>query len=464
MNLPKNIFKAYDIRGIYNQELTNESVKSIAMALCDIYKENNDQIVIGRDGRLSSKTLSSTLIQSFLDNGKRVIDIGQVPTPILYFAVNYFGLNSGIIITGSHNPKNYNGLKIIMDGHALAGEEIQEIYNRIKLNNFIKNNTKKNINLENIKIDSFYVEELLKDIKINKKLKVALDAGNGAAGPVALEAYKKAGLDIIDLYCDVDGNFPNHHPNPSNPKNLEDLISCVKENKCDIGIAFDGDGDRCLVIDNLGEVLWPDKQMMIYAKDILSINKSEKIVYDVKSSKDLANIIKEYGGIPVMCRTGHSYIKMKMKEINAILGGEMSGHIFFKDRWFGFDDGIYAGIRMLEIISNSNKTSSEIFNELPKSYSTPELNITVNKDGFQHEFMKKFASEANFKDAKISKIDGVRADFANGWGILRASNTTPCLVMRFEAKSEEMLKNIKDAFINEIFKIDPALEIPDEAK
>ena len=464
MNLPKNIFKAYDIRGIYNQELTNESVKSIAMALCDIYKENNDQIVIGRDGRLSSKTLSSTLIQSFLDNGKKVIDIGQVPTPILYFAVNYFGLNSGIIITGSHNPKNYNGLKIIMDGHALAGEEIQEIYNRIKLNNFIKNNAKKNINLENIKIDSFYVEELLKDIKINKKLKVALDAGNGAAGPVALEAYKKAGLDIIDLYCDVDGNFPNHHPNPSNPKNLEDLISCVKENKCDIGIAFDGDGDRCLVIDNLGEVLWPDKQMMIYAKDILSINKSEKIVYDVKSSKDLANIIKEYGGEPVMCRTGHSYIKMRMKEINAILGGEMSGHIFFKDRWFGFDDGIYAGIRMLEIISNSNKTSSEIFNELPKSYSTPELNITVNKDGFQHEFMKKFASEANFKDAKISKIDGVRADFANGWGILRASNTTPCLVMRFEAKSEKMLKNIKDAFINEIFKIDPALEIPDEAK
>ena len=329
MNLPKNIFKAYDIRGIYNQELTNESVKSIAMALCDIYKENNDQIVIGRDGRLSSKTLSSTLIQSFLDNGKRVIDIGQVPTPVLYFAVNYFGLNSGIIITGSHNPKNYNGLKIIMDGHALEGEEIQEIYNRIKLNNFIKNNAKKNTNLENIKIDSFYVEELLKDIKINKKLKVALDAGNGAAGPVALEAYKKAGLDIIDLYCDVDGNFPNHHPNPSNPKNLEDLISCVKENKCDIGIAFDGDGDRCLVIDNLGEVLWPDKQMMIYAKDILSINKSEKIVYDVKSSKDLANIIKEYGGIPVMCRTGHSYIKMKMKEINAILGGEMSGHIFF---------------------------------------------------------------------------------------------------------------------------------------
>ena len=464
MNLPKNIFKAYDIRGIYDQELTNESVKLIAMALCDIYEEHNDSIVIGRDGRLSSETLSSTLIQSFLDNGKSVIDVGQVPTPLLYFAVNYFSLNSGIIITGSHNPKNYNGLKIIMDGHALAGEEIQEIYNRIKSNNFKKNNVKKNTNLENIKIDNFYIGALLKDIKITKKLKVAIDAGNGAAGPIALEAYKKTGLDIIDLYCNVDGNFPNHHPNPSDPRNLQDLISCVKENKCDIGIAFDGDGDRCLVIDNLGEVLWPDKQMMIYAKDILSINKSGKIVYDVKSSKDLANIIEEYGGKPVMCRTGHSYIKMRMKEINAILGGEMSGHIFFKDRWFGFDDGIYAGIRMLEIISNSNKTSSEIFDELPKSYSTPELNIPVNKDGFQHEFMKKFLSKANFKDAKISKIDGVRADFADGWGILRASNTTPCLVMRFEAKSEEILKNIKDTFINEIFKIDPELEIPDEAK
>ena len=385
------------------------------------------------------------------------------------------------VLQAEHNAQNLNPYPAKNKGHikyplngginstdtsgpTVPQHTIQEIYNRIKSNNFKKNNIKTNTNLENIKIDNFYIDALLKDIKITKKLKVAIDAGNGAAGPIALEAYKKTGLDIIDLYCNVDGNFPNHHPNPSDPKNLQDLISCVKKNKCDIGIAFDGDGDRCLVIDNLGEVLWPDKQMMIYAKDILSINKSEKIVYDVKSSKDLANIIKEYGGEPVMCRTGHSYIKMRMKEINAILGGEMSGHIFFKDRWFGFDDGIYAGIRMLEIISNSNKTSSEIFDELPKSYSTPELNIPVNKDGFQHEFMEKFSSKANFKDAEISKIDGVRADFANGWGILRASNTTPCLVMRFEAKSEEILKNIKDTFINEIFKIDPGLEIPDEAK
>ena len=464
MNLPKNIFKAYDIRGIYDHELNNKIVKLIAKALSVIYKNKNDKIVIGRDGRLSSETLSNALIEGFLESGKDIIDIGQVPTPLLYYAVNYFKLNSGIIITGSHNPKDYNGLKIIMDGHALAGNEIQKIYENIKLKNYIQSKKNHNAKLENIKIDNIYIDELLKNININKKLKVAIDAGNGAAGPIALEAYKKLGHEVIDLYCEVDGNFPNHHPNPSDPNNLKDLVCCVKENKCDLGIAFDGDGDRCMIIDNLGRLLWPDRQMMVYAKDILSKNKNEKVVYDVKSSKDLANIVKEYEGIPVMCRTGHSYIKMKMKEISAILGGEMSGHIFFKDRWYGFDDGIYAGLRMLEIVSSSNKTSSEIFSELPKIYSTPEINILVDKDGFQHEFMKKFASEANFKDAKISKIDGVRADFANGWGILRASNTTPCLVMRFEAKSEKMLKNIKDAFINEIFKIDPALEIPDEAK
>jgi len=464
MNLPKNIFKAYDIRGIYDHELNNKTVKLIAKALSVIYKNKNDKIVIGRDGRLSSETLSNALIEGFLESGKDIIDIGQVPTPLLYYAVNYFKLNSGIIITGSHNPKDYNGLKIIMDGHALAGNEIQKIYENIKLKNYIQPKKNHNAKLQNIKIDNIYIDELLTDININKKLKVAIDAGNGAAGPIALEAYRKLGHEIIDLYCDVDGNFPNHHPNPSDPKNLKDLISCVKENDCDIGIAFDGDGDRCLIIDNLGKVLWPDKQMMVYAKDILSTNKNEKIVYDVKSSKDLANIVKEYEGVPVICRTGHSYIKMKMKETSAILGGEMSGHIFFKDRWYGFDDGIYAGLRMLEIVSCNNKTSSEIFMELPKSYSTPEINIPVDKDGFQHEFMEKFSCSAIIKDAEITKIDGVRADFESGWGLIRASNTTPCLVMRFEAKSEEMLKSIQDIFIKEIFKIDSSLEIPNETK
>ena len=464
MKVSKTIFKAYDIRGIYKEELTLESIDLIARSLSDLYQKDNDIIVVGRDGRLSSEAISNTLIRGLLESGKKVIDIGQVPTPLLYFAVNYFKVNSGIIVTGSHNPKNYNGLKIIMDNHALAGEEIQNIYNKILSKNLKKINKNSEVGEEKINIEKNYLEAILKDIKINKKLKVAIDAGNGAAGPISLKIYKKLGLEVIDLYCDIDGNFPNHHPNPSEPKNLINLISSVKENKCDIGVAFDGDGDRCLIIDNLGNILWPDRQMMLYSKNILSKNANEKIVFDVKSSKDLPIYIKEYGGIPVMSRTGHSYIKMKMKEINAILGGEMSGHIFFKDRWFGFDDGIYASLRMLEIISNENKKSSEIFDELPSSYSTPEINIKVDKDGNQHEFMKKFCSKVNFDGAEISKIDGLRADFKNGWGLVRASNTTPCLVMRFEANTEEELKEIQDKFTSEILNIDSTLEIPNGKK
>ena len=464
MKVLKTIFKAYDIRGIYKKELTLESIDLIARSLSDLYQKDNDIIVVGRDGRLSSEAISNTLIRGLLESGKKVIDIGQVPTPLLYFAVNYFKVNSGIIVTGSHNPKNYNGLKIIMDNHALAGEEIQNIYNKILSKNLKKINKNSEVGEEKINIEKNYLEAILKDIKINKKLKVAIDAGNGAAGPISLKIYKKLGLEVIDLYCDIDGNFPNHHPNPSEPKNLINLISSVKENKCDIGVAFDGDGDRCLIIDNLGNILWPDRQMMLYSKNILSKNANEKIVFDVKSSKDLPIYIKEYGGIAVMSRTGHSYIKMKMKEINAILGGEMSGHIFFKDRWFGFDDGIYASLRMLEIISNENKKSSEIFDELPSSYSTPEINIKVDKDGNQHEFMKKFCSKVNFDGAEISKIDGLRADFINGWGLVRASNTTPCLVMRFEANTEEELKEIQDKFTSEILNIDSTLEIPNGKK
>ena len=462
MNLSKNIFKAYDIRGIYDHELNNKTVKLIAKALSEIYKNKNDKIVIGRDGRLSSETLSKALIEGFLESGKDIIDIGQVPTPLLYYAVNYFKLNSGIIITGSHNPKDYNGLKIIMDGHALAGNEIQKIYENIESKNYINYDNKNNAKLENIQIDNIYIDELLKDININKKLKVAIDAGNGAAGPVALEAYRKLGHEVIDLYCDVDGNFPNHHPNPSDPKNLTDLINEVKKSKCDLGIAFDGDGDRCLILDNKGNIVWPDRQMMIFSKDILSQNQNAKVIYDVKSSRFLANVIKDSGGEPIMCRTGHSYIKKMMRETNAILAGEMSGHIFFNDKWYGFDDGIYCGARMIEIVSNQSIESSEIFADLPNSFSTPEINIPVDKDGIQHDFMEKFKSSAIFEEAEISTIDGLRVDYDDGWGLLRASNTTSCLVMRFEAESKGRLLEIKNSFISQIRKIDSRLEIPNE--
>ena len=461
MKLAANIFKAYDIRGIYGKELTLDAIGLIAKSISNLYPNDNDTIVIGRDGRNSSSEISKALIDSFLKNGKNVIDIGEVPTPLLYFAVNHLSLNSGIIITGSHNPKEYNGLKMIMDGHTLSGGEITRIYDDI-IDGTFSNLNFLNTSYKNLNISDEYIKQVHRNISIKKKLKIAVDAGNGVAGPIAVEIYRKLGLELIELYCSVDGDFPNHHPNPSDPKNLIDLINEVKKSKCDLGIAFDGDGDRCLILDNKGNIVWPDRQMMIFSKDILSKNKNAKVIYDVKSSRFLANVIKDSGGEPIMCRTGHSYIKKMMRETNAILAGEMSGHIFFNDKWYGFDDGIYCGARMIEIVSNQNIESSEIFADLPNSFSTPEINIPVDKDGIQHDFMEKFKSSAIFEEAEISTIDGLRVDYDDGWGLLRASNTTSCLVMRFEAESKGRLLEIKNSFISQIRKIDSRLEIPNE--
>ena len=461
MKLASNIFKAYDIRGIYGKELTLDAIGLIAKSISNLYPNDNDTIVIGRDGRNSSSEISKALIDSFLKNGKNVIDIGEVPTPVLYFAVNHLSLNSGIIITGSHNPKEYNGLKMIMDGHTLSGGEITRIYDDIIDGAFCNLNFL-NTSYKNLNISDEYIKQVSSNISIKKKLKIAVDAGNGVAGPIAVEIYRKLGLELIELFCIVDGDFPNHHPNPSDPKNLIDLINEVKKSKCDLGIAFDGDGDRCLILDNKGNIVWPDRQMMIFSKDILSQNQNAKVIYDVKSSSFLANVIKNSGGEPIMCRTGHSYIKKMMRETNAILAGEMSGHIFFNDKWYGFDDGIYCGARMIEIVSNQNIESSEIFADLPNSFSTPEINIPVDKDGIQHDFMEKFKSSAKFEEAEISTIDGLRVDYDDGWGLLRASNTTSCLVMRFEAESKARLLEIKNSFISQIRKIDSKLEIPNE--
>ena len=461
MKLAANIFKAYDIRGIYGKELTLDAIGLIAKSISNLYPNDNDTIVIGRDGRNSSSEISKALIDSFLKSGKNVIDIGEVPTPLLYFAVNHLSLNSGIIITGSHNPKEYNGLKMIMDGHTLSGGEITRIYDDI-IDGTFSNLNFLNTSYKNLNISDEYIKQVHRNISIKKKLKIAVDAGNGVAGPIAVEIYRKLGLELIELYCSVDGDFPNHHPNPSDPKNLIDLINEVKKSKCDLGIAFDGDGDRCLILDNKGNIVWPDRQMMIFSKDILSQNQNAKVIYDVKSSRFLANVIKDSGGEPIMCRTGHSYIKKMMRETNAILAGEMSGHIFFNDKWYGFDDGIYCGARMIEIVSNQNIESSEIFADLPNSFSTPEINIPVDKDGIQHDFMEKFKSSAIFEEAEISTIDGLRVDYDDGWGLLRASNTTSCLVMRFEAESKGRLLEIKNSFISQIRKIDSRLEIPNE--
>ena len=463
MMLAKNIFKAYDIRGIYEEELSINAIKLIAKSLSHLFLENNDTIIVGRDGRNSSSKISETLIESFLENGKNIINVGEVPTPLVYFARNYLNLNSCIMVTGSHNPRNYNGLKIFMDGHTLSGGEIKEIYDFILRDSYSKlqfaKTTYKEINLKNE-----YISQIIKNISIINKKKIAVDAGNGVAGPIAIETYKKLGFDVVDLYCDIDGDFPNHHPNPSDPKNLEALADTVKNGNCDLGIAFDGDGDRCLILDNLGNIIWPDKQMMLFSSEILSKNKNCKIIFDVKSSAHLPRVIRDNGGIPIMSRTGHSFIKKKISETNAILAGEMSGHIFFNDKWYGFDDGIYSGARILEIISKNNNPSHEIFDSFPKSFVTPEINIEVNKDGIQHDFMKKFINTARFEDAKIITIDGLRAEFKDGWGLLRASNTTSCLVMRVEAESKRRLLEIKDKFFQQIKIIDPKIEIPNEER
>ena len=454
LNLNEKIFKAYDIRGVYDSQLNSEVAKAIAIALSEIYP-NEKKIIVGRDGRLSSEELSKSLVEGFISMGIDIIDIGLVPTPLLYYAVEEFKSSAGIMVTGSHNPKEYNGFKMIMSGAPRSGSEIKEIYNVCK--NQKGNLTLKNGNIISSDIQKKYLSDVLSKIQIKKKLKIAIDAGNGAAGPIAFELYNKLGCEVIPLYCDIDGNFPNHHPNPSEESNLEDLKTAVLKNKCDLGLAFDGDGDRCLIVDDCGNSLWPDKQMMIFSTSILKHHPNAKIIYDVKSSNNLHKIIEENSGIPLICRTGHSFIKKKMKEEKAILGGEMSGHIFFKDKWFGFDDGIYAGARMIEIISEISETSSQFFGKLPNSFSTPEINIPVSEEGEQHKIIELFSAKCNFEGARISKIDGVRADYSFGWGIIRASNTTPNIVARFEANTHKELSVIKNNFYNQLKKISPDL-------
>ena len=461
MDICKDIFKAYDIRGLFSDQLTLKTTSLIATALSSIYKDKS-KIIVGRDGRLSSESISKSLIEGFINSGRDVIDIGLVPTPVLYFAVQHFKSNAGVMITGSHNPKEYNGLKIIMDNHSLAGEEINNIYKTIISSDNASDslNLKKIGNIDNTSVNNEYCKEMISNLKITKPLKSAIDAGNGAAGPTAKNIYKSLGCEVLDFFCDIDGNFPNHHPNPSIPENLETLQKQVILNKCDLGIAFDGDGDRCAIVDDTGKIIWPDRQMMIFSRDLLQRKKGSKIIYDVKSSKHLPDYIKLYGGDAIMCRTGHSFIKKKMNEVDALLAGEMSGHIFFKEDWFGFDDGIYAGAKMIEIISNQKDKSSVFFSDLPSSISTPEINIPVFIEGEQHKFIEDFVNNAKFPGAEISKIDGLRADFDYGWGLIRASNTTPCLVTRFEADTEENLSKILNMFRIQIYNINKNLEIP----
>jgi phosphomannomutase/phosphoglucomutase len=443
MNIPSSIFKAYDIRGIVETELTSDIVKLIGKAVgSESIAMGERGVVVGRDGRLSGPELSEALISGLIESGCHVVNIGMVPSPVVYFATYTKAASSGVMITGSHNPAEYNGLKIIIAGETLSAERIQTLYSRILENDFTNGHgTSTSIN-----IDQDYIDTIKSDIQLEKELKVVIDCGNGVAGNIAPQLFETLGVKISKLFCLVDGRFPNHHPDPSKPENLEDLIQEVIETGADLGLAFDGDGDRLGLIDNKGRVVWADQQMMLYAKDVLSRNKGAKIIFDVKCTSLLPQVILEFGGEPIMSRTGHSFIKKKLKETGADLAGEMSGHIFFKERWYGFDDALYTAARLLEIVSNSDKSCSELFDELPVNLSTPEININFDKHGQQFDAMDALSSNIDFPGANINTIDGVRVDYEDCWGLVRPSNTTPCLVLRFEAKDNTALIEIQEKF------------------
>jgi|TARA_B110000238_G_C16102231_1_gene428700 phosphomannomutase/phosphoglucomutase len=456
MDLTSSIFRAYDIRGVVKTDLRPDVVLLIGKAIGTLYPDCK-KVVVGRDGRLTSKELSDNLIEGLRSTGVDVIDIGEVPTPVLYYATHSLITGSGLMVTGSHNPPEYNGIKMVMGEKTLFGDMIQEIYSCIEQANFRTGNG----SIEEINVLDDYHDTICKEIKLKRPLSIAIDCGNGVTGPTAIKLFNGLGCSNIDeLFCDIDGTFPNHHPNPSEPENLKDLIKTVIDHKLDLGLAFDGDGDRVGIVDENGEVLWADRQMMLYAKDVLSRNPGAEIIFDVKSSRNLASYIEQAGGKATMWKTGHSFIKNKMKETGALLAGEMSGHIFFKERWYGFDDGLYSAARMLEILAADSRPVSEIFAELPNDVSTPEITITLDTDGAQHEFIKKFVAQSTFIGATLLTIDGVRADFDYGWGLVRASNTTPSLVLRFEAESEEKLQRLKDNFKTQILSVDSTINLP----
>jgi len=453
MEITKSIFREYDIRGIYPEEINENVVEQIAKAIsikCD--DEKVSEICIGRDGRLSGESLIDALSNSLSSYGLNVINLGLVSTPLLYFAAKKNTFKSGVMITGSHNPKNYNGVKLVINDKPVSGNEIFKLIDEEKP----KAKDLGKISYEDIK--DKYLREVKENIKLNlnQKIKVVIDCGNGAAGCIAPQLFKSIGCEVIELFSEVDGNFPNHHPDPGKIENLNDLVTKVKETNADLGLAFDGDGDRVGLVTDQGEVVFPDKIMMMLSKDILS-SKKGSVIFDVKCSNALSNIISEFGGNPIMLPTGHFHIKNGIKKHNPLLAGEMSGHIFFNDKWYGFDDGHYSGARIIEIISNEGKSISAINNELPKLFSTPELNITVT-DESKFKIIEDFSEKCELQGEKIT-IDGLRINFNNGWGLLRASNTTPKLVLRFEGNSEHDLKEIKSEFLNELSRICPDIDI-----
>lgn len=451
-----SIFRAYDIRGIVGESLTPELVYDIGRAIgSQAAAEGQKQVVVGRDGRLSGPELLERLTQGLVDTGRQVIDIGMVPTPVLYYATYHWQTGTGVQVTGSHNPPNYNGFKTMLAGRTLFGEDIQTLKNRIDRQDF----TTGQGSVEQRDIRDTYLERVVGDVQLTRPLKVAVDCGNGAAGELAPRLLEQLGCEVIPLFCEVDGHFPNHHPDPSKPDNLRDLMAAVQDHQADVGLAFDGDGDRLGVVAPDGRVIWPDRQMILFARDILTRHPGGQILYDVKCSRHLANEIRQAGGDPLMWKTGHSFMKSKLKESGALLAGEMSGHIFFQERWYGFDDALYAAARLLEILSGPRCPVGEVFAALPDAVNTPELNLMV-EEGRPFTLMEELKSQADFGDGEVITVDGLRVEFPDAWGLVRASNTTPCLVLRFEGDDQAALDRIQARFREQLLAVDSSLALP----
>ncbi|MEL0066653.1 MAG: phosphomannomutase/phosphoglucomutase [Gammaproteobacteria bacterium] len=454
--IPTSIFRAYDIRGVVDDTLTEDGVRWIGQAIgSEAFDKGEQSVIVARDGRNSGARLVEALKQGIMASGRNVIDIGVVPTPLLYFATHYLQSQTGVMVTGSHNPPEYNGLKIVIGGDSLHGEGIMNLYDRIKRRDLLSGEGEES----NKDLIADYINNITGDVALAQPMKIVIDAGNGVAGSVAPILFQALGCEVIGLYCDVDGTFPNHHPDPSKPENLEDLRQAVLAEKADVGLAFDGDGDRLGIIDSAGNIIYPDRQMILFSKDVLSRHPGSDIIFDVKCTRHLQRAIKNNNGRPVMWRTGHSLIKAKMKETGALLAGEQSGHIFFKERWYGFDDALYAGARMLEILSNEVESSEHVFGKLPDSIITPELNLDMADDK-KFSFVQTLVSEGNFAGGRVTDIDGIRVDYSTGWGLVRASNTTPCLVIRFEAETEQDMTNIQAVFKQQMLRFDSDLKLP----
>ena len=467
--LPASIFRAYDIRGIVGDTLTPEIVRWIGRAIgAEAHHRGVRTLVAGRDGRHSSPELFAALATGMRESGRDVVDVGRVPTPVLYFAAEHLRTASGVMVTGSHNPADYNGLKIVLAGETLHGGAIRDLGRRIEEDDLDAGRgasapaALRSGALRSAEVVGDYIDRIREEIPAvpgHEARKIVIDCGNGVAGEVAPRLLRALGHEVVELYCDVDGDFPNHHPDPSAPANLRDLITSVREHGADLGLAFDGDGDRLGVVDGDGTIIWPDRQMMLFAGDVLADNPGAEIVFDVKCSSLLPALIERLGGRPVMWKTGHSFIKARLRQTGALLAGEMSGHVFFADRWYGFDDALYAAARLVQILTALGEPSSRVFARLPAAKATPEIRISVGEGG-QARLVEPLLAGDHFAGGRKTTIDGLRVDFADRWGLVRASNTEPSLVLRFEGTDDEALERIQGEFRQALLSVDPALELP----